>query len=287
MCSGSTVANLTAIWVARDSKNITEVVASESAHLSIEKSAKILGLKFRKVLTNSHGQIDSKQLGDLSNACLVLTAGTTTVGAIDSLELIGKAKWTHVDAAWAGPLRLSSKHTHLLDNIELADSIAISAHKWLFQPKDSALILFKDTKTSNEAISFGGSYLTTPNIGLQGSRGASAIPLLATLITLGKDGIVDLIEHSIEIADKLCKELSKEENLCVLESQQTAITIFRPLNYTTEDFFKQLPEGMFSTCIIDNQLWLRSVAVNPLADIDKIISTVKKLLGKEAMLQSF
>jgi len=101
------------------------------------------------------------------------------------------------------------------------------------------------------------------------------------------DGIVDLIEHSIEIADKLCKELSKEENLCVLESQQTAITIFRPLNYTTEDFFKQLPEGMFSTCIIDNQLWLRSVAVNPLADIDKIISTVKKLLGKEAMLQSF
>ena len=277
MCSGSTVANLTAIWVARDSRNITEVVTSESAHLSIEKSAKILGLKFRKVATNAHGQIDSKQLGDLSNTCLVLTAGTTTVGAIDSLELIGKAKWTHVDAAWTAPLRLSEKHAHLLDNIETADSISISAHKWLFQPKDSALILFKDTKTSNESISFGGSYLTTPNIGVQGSRGASAIPLLATLIALGKDGIVELIEHTLEMSDKLFNELSKEKNICVLESQQTAITIFRPLNCTAEDFFKQLPEGMFSTCTIDNQLWIRSVAANPLADIDKIISIVKRV----------
>jgi len=277
MCSGSTVANLTAIWTARDSRNITEVVASESAHLSIEKSAKILGLKFRKVATNSHGQIDSKQLGDLSNVCLVLTAGTTTVGAIDSLKLIGKAKWTHVDAAWAGPLRLSSKYAHLLDNIESADSIAISAHKWLFQPKDSALILFKDTKTSNEAISFGGSYLATPNIGVQGSRGASAIPLLATLIALGKDGIVEVIEHTIMMADKLYNELLKEKNICVLESQQTAITIFRPLNCSTKDFFKKLPQGMFSTCTVNNQLWVRSVAANPLADIDKIISIVKRI----------
>ena len=49
MCSGSTIANLTAIWAARDSKDITEVVTSQLAHLSVEKSAKILGLKFRKV----------------------------------------------------------------------------------------------------------------------------------------------------------------------------------------------------------------------------------------------
>ncbi len=196
---------------------------------------------------------------------------------IYSLELIGKAKWTHVDAAWAGPLKLSSKHAHLLDNIELADSIAISAHKWLFQPKDSALILFKDTKTSNEAISFRGSYLTTPNIGLQGSRGASAIPLLATLIALGKDGIVELIEHSVDMADKLFKELSKEKNICILESHQTAITVFRPLNCSTESFFIQLPQGIFSTCTHNGKLWIRSVAANPLADIDEIISIVKRV----------
>ena len=39
MCSGSTLANLTALWVARDSKEIRRIVASEAAHLSIEKAA--------------------------------------------------------------------------------------------------------------------------------------------------------------------------------------------------------------------------------------------------------
>ena len=66
--------------------------------------------------------------------------------------------------------------------ITKADSVAVSAHKWLFQPKDSALIMFQNPELANSAISFGGGYLTSPNVGVQGSRGAVAIPLLATLI---------------------------------------------------------------------------------------------------------
>jgi hypothetical protein len=31
---------------------------------------------------------------------------------------------------------------------------------------------------------------------------------------------------------------------------------------------------MFSTCILDDENWLRSVAANPLADIDEIISII-------------
>ena len=45
MTPGSTLANLTALWAARDSAGVTEVVASDAAHLSIVKAAKILGLK--------------------------------------------------------------------------------------------------------------------------------------------------------------------------------------------------------------------------------------------------
>ena len=59
------------------------------------------------------------------------------------------AKWVHLDASWAGPLRLSLLHCHLFDGIEKADSVAISAHKWLFQPKDSALVLFKQLDLAN------------------------------------------------------------------------------------------------------------------------------------------
>jgi glutamate/tyrosine decarboxylase-like PLP-dependent enzyme len=145
-CTGSTLANLTALWAARDIANVTKVVASEAAHISIAKAAHILGLSYESIPTDAHGVLDPKQLGDLSHTCLVLTAGTTTLGAIDPLHLIGTAAWTHVDAAWAGALRLSPKYALLLEGIEQADSIALSAHKWFFQPKDSALIFSKHFK---------------------------------------------------------------------------------------------------------------------------------------------
>lgn len=278
MCSGSTLANLTALWAARDAAGIKRVVASEASHLSIKKSAQILGLPYEEIPTNAQGQIDPEQLGDISDACLVLTAGTTVTGIIDSLVSVGQAKWTHVDAAWAGPLRLSSTYGHLLDGIDRADSVAISAHKWFFQPKDSALIMFREPKLANSAISFGGGYLAAPNIGVQGSRGAAAIPLLATLFAWGRDGLVERIDHAMLMAEKLAEELSKKDGIALWRMPTTGVTVFRPLACSTEEFLGRLPEGMLSTCILNDEIWLRSVAANPLADIDGIISTIHEAI---------
>jgi L-2,4-diaminobutyrate decarboxylase len=280
MCPGSTLANLTALWAARDTKGIKKVVASSASHLSIKKAARILGLIYEEIPTNERHQINSAQLGDISEACLVLTAGTTSTGAIDPLKLIGQAPWTHVDAAWAGPLCLSDTYSHLLKGIENADSIAVSAHKWLFQPKESALIMFRDTKCANNAISFGGSYLTTPNIGLQGSHGATAIPLLATLIAWGKKGIVDRIEHTMSMAKQLAEDLCNEKNMQVWAMPKTGVTVFRPLICTTDEFYKKLPDGMFSTCVIEKENWIRSVSANPLADINEILTIVREISCK-------
>jgi len=283
MCSGSTLANLTALWAARDAKGIIKVIASEAAHLSIKKASILLGLPYVEIPTDTLGQLDPEQLGDISEACLVLTAGTTTTGEIDPLELAGQAKWTHVDAAWAGPLRLSPTHAHLLKGIDKADSIAVSAHKWLFQPKDSALIMFRELELANSAISFGGNYLAAPNIGVQGSRGAAAIPLLATLIAWGKKGLADRIDHTMAMANTFAKALSKEESISLCSLPKTGVTIFRPLTSSTEDFHSRLPEGMLSTCIVKNKNWLRSVAANPLADIKKIISIIQEVIhGNDA-----
>lgn len=273
-CAGSSIANLTALWAARDAKNITRVIASESAHVSIEKATKILGLRLEKVRVDDHQRLDPSALGNLDDACLVLTAGTTATGAIDPLRLAGRARWTHVDAAWAGPLRLSSKYASLLKNIELADSVAVSAHKWLFQPKDSAIVLFKNIELSNAAISFGGSYLANPNIGVQGSRGAAAIPLLATLLAWGRDGIESRIEHAMSIAEKFSAMLEKDNNMRLWAKPETAINVFRPANSSVECFMSRIPEGMFSTCVVDDKTWVRSVAANPMADIDQIYRAI-------------
>src|SRR5210317_413525 len=110
MCSGSTVANLTALWAARDVGKVTKIVASEDAHLSIQKSAQILGLPFECIKTDESGRIDRSSLGDMTDAALVLTAGTTAAGTIDPLDLVGHAGWSHIDAAWSGPLRMTREY---------------------------------------------------------------------------------------------------------------------------------------------------------------------------------
>jgi glutamate/tyrosine decarboxylase-like PLP-dependent enzyme len=158
-CAGSTITNLTGIWAARDAAGVNKVVTSQAAHLSIEKACRLLRLELVKVAVDWQGCLDCKHLPNLHDACLVLTAGTTATGAIDPLNLVGAAKWTHVDAAWAGPLRLSRSHSGRLDGIEAADSVAVSAHKWLFQPKESALVMFRNLEMANAVVSFGGGYL--------------------------------------------------------------------------------------------------------------------------------
>ncbi|MGB0562333.1 MAG: pyridoxal phosphate-dependent decarboxylase family protein [Spirulinaceae cyanobacterium] len=278
-CSGSTLANLTAVWAARDAKGIKRIITSEVAHLSIQKSAQILGLPCTTLPTNDAGQMVVSQPLDLSDACLVLTAGTTATGAIDPLTLIGQAAWTHVDAAWAGALRLSPTYTHLLAGIERADSIAVSAHKWFFQPKESALVLFRDLELAHSAIRFGGSYLTEPNIGVQGSRGAAAVSLLATLLAWGQTGFRQRIEHTMAIAHQLNHFIQAEPRLEQFAEPQTGITVFRPKTGPTDDLLQHLPPRMFSSCVLQDELWLRSVAANPLADTDKIIGALQQALN--------
>lgn len=138
--------------------------------------------------------------------------------------------------------------------------------------------MFREAELSNPAISFGGDYLAAPNVGVQGSRGAAAIPLLATMISWGKNGFSNRIDHAMAMASKLAKALDKEDDISLWAMPKTGVTVFRPLTINTEEFYRKLSEGMFSTCILDEEKWLRSVAANPLADIDEIISEIQKAI---------
>ncbi len=280
MTPGSTVANLTALWSARECAGVTEVIASEGAHLSIAKAAHILGLKYLSVPIDANGSMDSAQLpADLSKSALVLTAGATSTGAIDPLDLAGRAAWTHVDAAWAGPLRLS-KYAHLLAGIESADSVAVSAHKWLFQPKESALILFRDTEKAHAAVSFGGAYLATPNVGVLGSHGATATALLATLLAWGHEGVAQRIEHCMDLARCLRDFVANDERLEIYAEPQTGMVVWRPKDDRLFDQVLQLlPVGSTSTTSIAGGRWIRNVAANPSADIDLLIATIQKAIA--------
>lgn len=280
MTAGSTLANLTALWAARDLKGITSVVASEAAHLSIAKSAHLLGLRHIAVPIDRAGRLDASALrDDLSSAALVLTAGTTSAGAIDDLDLHGRAAWTHVDAAWAGPMRLSIAHTHRLDGIENSDSVAVSAHKWLFQPKESALILFRDTETAHRAVSFGGGYLAAPNIGLQGSHGAVAVPLLATLMAWGRAGLAERIDRCMRNADELWHRLGQHPRAELYGPNASGVVLWRPGGRDdARPILATMPAGSTSMITHDGRDWLRHVAANPSADINLIWRSINQAL---------
>lgn len=273
MCSGSTLANLTALWRAREA-GAKRVVASADAHISVAKSAHILGMLFDVIPVNRVGQLDRTFLNDTDDAAVVLTAGTTGRGAIDCLTPID-AIWVHVDAAWAGPLRFT-KYAERLEGIHHADSVAVSAHKWFYQPKESALVLFADPD-AQRAISFGGDYLALPNVGVQGSRGAAAIPLLATLLAWGQAGLAARIEKNIADAEALADHFSGDERVELKQYPETGVLNWRPTKRSFDDVVAQLGNTSSKTKI-DGEFWLRQVAANPNADIAQIWEKISAVI---------
>ncbi len=279
MVPGSTVANITALWAARELRGVEEVVAPDTAHVSIEKSARLLGMRFRALPTDDQGRLVAETATGLDRACLVLVAGATSTGVIDPLHLAGSAAWTHVDAAWAGPLRLSAKYAGRLDGIERADSVAVSAHKWFFQPKESALVFFRDTKAAHAALSFGGAYLAAPNIGLLGSHGATAVPLFALLWAWGHDGIASRLETCMAAAEKFAAFVENEPRLELLGPPVTGVIVWRPKDAPVSEFAAKLPVGLASQTTVAGHKWLRCVAANPIVDIDAVIDAVRAALS--------
>jgi glutamate/tyrosine decarboxylase-like PLP-dependent enzyme len=79
---------------------------------------------------------------------VVCNAGTTNTGAVDPLPAIAALAraqnlWLHVDGAYGGPAALTTQGMQDLAGLELADSLVIDPHKWLFQPYDCGVVLVR------------------------------------------------------------------------------------------------------------------------------------------------
>lgn len=273
-CSGSSLANLTALWAAREA-GATCVVASADAHISVPKAANILGLAYYHVPVDEGGRMIRAAFPNLSDAALVLTAGTTGRGVIDDLSPVA-TKWLHVDAAWAGPMQFTQAAPRLA-GIEAADSIAISAHKWFFQPKGAALALFRDQR-SKDFITFKTSYLARPNIGVEGTRSAAALPLLATLLAWGRNGLAERIDRCIALADQLAERISDDPRTELKQLPETGVVNWRPVAGDAETTIASLA-GTSSAFTINDALWVRQVSANPHADIESIWQRIEAALG--------
>ena len=150
---------------------------SEDAHYSFKKAARVLGLGDDNVVAiptdKVSGAMDSRELEKAIQATqgkqpffIGSTAGTTIRGAFDDISAVAEISekfglWHHVDAAWGGPVILSSKQERrdLLDGVDRADSVAFNAHKILNVALPCALFL-------------------TPHVGALKDANATAAPYL-------------------------------------------------------------------------------------------------------------
>lgn len=273
LVAGSTLANLTALWAARNLRGIRRVVASDRSHLSLRKAADMLGLEYVQVASNAEHQMVLSAEADYRNAVVVLTAGTVATGAIDQYQQ-RNCGWLHIDAAWGGPLRFSERHAPLLTLVNGADSVGFSAHKWCFQPKGTAVILFADADAAHASMSYGGGYLSAPNIGVAGSTAATAVPFAASLLAWGQQGLAERVELGMSQTATLTELIRRDSRFELWGEPTTGIVVWRPVAARAADVRAKLRDAWVSLTDIDGDLWLRSVPANLSADAEHVFSAV-------------
>src|SRR4029453_7225380 len=138
----ASVGTLAPLGAARDAAPGRRVrVASEHAHSSIDKAARILELDLRKVPVDDEFALRPELL-ELDDACAVVaTIGTTSAASIDPVPAIADAweaagTWLHVDAAYAGSAAVCEELRPFFVGWERADSVVVNPQKWLSQPRD-------------------------------------------------------------------------------------------------------------------------------------------------------
>ena len=182
LCGGGSASNLMALAMARESRlpaNETGVqggvvYASSEVHMSIPKAVALLGLgraNLRLVAVDGEYRLDVRVLEEVIRAdvtaglkplAVVATAGTVNTGAIDPLLQVRAVcdrfdLWLHVDGAY-GALAAAAAPEKFV-GLSQADSISLDAHKWLYQPLDCGVLLFKDVATAIRTFSHSGDYV--------------------------------------------------------------------------------------------------------------------------------
>ena len=200
LAGGGTMANLEALWVARQLRPGRRVVASEQAHYTHERICEVLGIPFTAIGSTDDGRMDMGQLESLLSegdvGTVVATIGNTGLGDVDPLPAILDVcdKYDiriHADAAYGGYFGLADglgpKARQAYDRLDEVDSIVIDPHKHGLQPYGCGCVLFRDPgdgrfyKHESPYTYFSSAELHLGEISLECSRpGAAAVALWAT-----------------------------------------------------------------------------------------------------------
>ncbi len=257
--SGGSMANLSAMVIARDSKLKQEdfsrarIYFSDQTHSSNEKGLRILGFKQEqivKISTDSNFRVNTEELEvaikkDISEGkkpfAIIGNLGTTNTGSIDPLEKLGEiAKkynlYFHIDGAFGGSILVSPIYRKLAKGIELADSFSWDTHKWLMQVYSCSSLIVKDKQLLLNSFSEHPEYLEDVSsldhndawdLGPEMTRPHRAIKLWYTIQATGTDLLAEIVEYTFSNAVVAKRRLQSKQGWEIVSEPSCGTINFR------------------------------------------------------------
>jgi len=227
-------------------------------------------------------------------------------GAFDpfpDIALLTQARgaWLHVDGAFGLWAAASPALRHRVAGVELADSWATDAHKWLNVPYDSGLAIVADASAHRAAMSVTAAYLIsgssdqrdpldwTPEF----SRRARGFPIYATLRALGRQGVAQLIERCCALARRMAERLAAAPRVTVLNDvvlNQVLVRFQPPPAGDADAFTRAVVERVQrdGTCWLSGTTWQGKGAMRisvcnwstTEADADRSVAAILRAAGE-------
>ena len=264
--TGATMANFTALAAARhgvlahagwdverhglQGAPPVTVVTHAGSHVTVYASLQMLGLGregegIRRITADEQGRMRPDALraalaGIDGPTIVCLQAGNVNSGAFDPFEeLIPIAHehgaWVHIDGAFGIWAAAVPSLAHLMRGHAAADSWSTDAHKWLNVPYDSGLVFVRDAAAHHGAMALGAEYYIETegaerdnfNWTPESSRRARGFAVLAALRSLGRSGLVDLVERDCANARQMADRLSAGTGVTILNEVVLNQTLVR------------------------------------------------------------
>ncbi len=259
LTSSGTIANLEALFVARETHPDLGVAYSADAHYTHARMCQLLRMPGFVVPVNGQGRMDLAACEDLLRTgkvgTVVLAAGTTGLGAVDSIHeaLALKDRYgirLHVDAAYGGFFALlAGKDLEPAPWRAIAhcDSVVVDPHKHGLQPYGCGAVIFADPAVGRfYAHDSPYTYFTSKDlhlgeISLECSRaGAAAAALWVTLRILpaAQDGLGRVLRATRRAALAFASLTQKSPHLALYQQPDLDIVTYFPRRDTAAEIDK-------------------------------------------------
>ncbi len=312
---GGTIGNLSALVTARNTfrekrKDVTRwvIATSADAHSSIKSAADVMDVEILLIKPNQDGSLQADAAAAAIDKyhsenpthqvfALVATAGTTNLGIIDDLEGLGSCAkrrdiWFHVDGAYGLAALCAPSVRPLFNGIELADSLIVDPHKWLFAPFDACALIYRNPKLAKAAHLQKAAYLETlddedewnpSDYAIHLTRRARGLPFWFSLAAHGTDEYAKAMERTMEVARDAANQVRNHKNLKLVIEPSLSIVAFERVGWERADYEKWSDQlladqiGFVTASAHKGKPILRFAIVNPWtkeSDISAILATL-------------